>query len=191
MIGPWPRRYNPFCLFAVHFVGSSHSKILGEKVQFDHFICYLGVQSMSGKYTGGYEEPFSDAMCDVRCADSHCGHARSGHKGLLVQKQGAYKPNKYCMTPLFYVTAFRSMCSGGIGGGGWGTRPSRKSRNGAARPPARIEMPEKRAPKRAQCHAMPDCVALRPVCTAFLGFVPHSLGNGPKKWTQEIRRSAA
>ena len=109
--------------------------------------------------------------------------ARSGHKGLLVQKQGAYKPNKYCMTPLFYVTAFRSMCSGGIGGGGWGTRPSRKSRNGAARPPARIEMPEKRAPKRAQCHAIPDCVALRPVCTAFLGFVPHSLGNGPRKWT--------
>ena len=67
MIGPWPRRYNPFCLFAVHFVGSAHSKILGEKVQFDHFICYLSVQSMSGKYTGGYEEPFSDAMCDAMC----------------------------------------------------------------------------------------------------------------------------
>jgi hypothetical protein len=50
-------------------------------MQFDHFICYLGVQSMSGKYTGGYEEPFSDAMCDVRCADSHCAQWPQGPVG--------------------------------------------------------------------------------------------------------------
>ena len=64
------------------------------------------------------------AMCDVLTRT-----ARSGHKGLLVQKQGAYKPNKHCAMPLFYATVLRSMCSDGIGGGGDGG-------------PARVESPE-------------------------------------------------